>query len=88
MSNIAISETELLKQTEEWFEDTLKRLGEIVKDEDEKQIILNTGEEKILLDNPKDIRIARNTLRAILNTLQYTFPYTTKSVIAQEVVAE
>ncbi|EMB2321480.1 hypothetical protein ACN1NW_000443 [Acinetobacter baumannii] len=83
MSNIAISETELLKQTEEWFEDTLKRLGEIVKDEDEKQIILNTGEEKILLDNPKDIRIARNTLRAILNTLQYTFPYSTKEVISE-----
>lgn len=83
MKNIAISETELLKQTEEWFEDTLKRLGEIVKDEDEKQIILNTGEEKILLDNPKDIRIARNTLRAILNTLQYTFPYSTKEVISE-----
>ncbi|MGS9896564.1 hypothetical protein [Acinetobacter baumannii] len=83
MSNIAISETELLKQTEEWFEDTLKRLGEIVKDEDEKHIILNTGEEKILLDDPKDIRIARNTLRAILNTLQYTFPYSTKEVISE-----
>ncbi|AVE44222.1 hypothetical protein MW722_001481 [Acinetobacter baumannii] len=91
MKNIARSHLEMLQETEVWFEDTLNRLTGIVQSEEgqePKHIILNTGKEKILLDNPDEIRIAQNTIKAVINTLQFTFPYSTKNTITEEGVSE